>query len=327
MILAKAPLRISFMGGGSDLPNFYEREFGQVISCTIDKYVYVVFSTPFDSKIRLSYSKTEVISSVSEINHRLFRETLLEMGVKESIEIGSFADVPDTGTGLGSSSTFTVALVAGLAKMQNLDFSPEKIAEIACKIEMERCKDPIGKQDQYASALGGLNKLRFDSDGSVAAFKQNINLDVLTSLEKSLYLIFLNSTRSSNIILETQGTLLRTNSQVFANTKKLRDMVEAMMQAIASRDIKLIGQLLEDSWRIKQQLSVGVSNSQINEAYVKLKAWGAAGGKLLGAGGGGFLLMAVPTPEQERFEKFLSQSSYKKIDFKFVTEGVRTYTL
>jgi D-glycero-alpha-D-manno-heptose-7-phosphate kinase len=327
MILAKAPLRISFMGGGSDLPNFYEREFGEVISCTINKYVYVVFNTPFDSKIRLSYSKTEVISSVSEINHRLFRETLLEMGIKERIEIGSFADVPDTGTGLGSSSTFTVALVAGLAKMQNLDISSERIAEIACKIEMERCKDPIGKQDQYTSALGGLNKLRFNSDGSVAAFKQNLNLDMLTTLENSLYLIFLNSTRSSNIILKTQSTLLRTNSQVFANTEKLRDMVDAMMQAIASSDIKLIGRLLEESWRIKQQLSVGVSNSQIDEAYVNLKAWGATGGKLLGAGGGGFLLMAVPSPEQERFDELLAQSSYRKIDFKFVTDGVKTYTL
>lgn len=325
MILSKAPLRISFMGGGSDLPNFYEKEFGQVISCSINKYIYLVLNKPFNNEIRLSYSRTEIVNSRAEIIHPLFREALLEVGPKDNIEVGSFADVPDTGTGLGSSSSFTVALVAGLKEFQDQKISPQDIADLACKIELNRCKDPIGKQDQYASAIGGLNKFRFNPDGSVLISKQPLSFESLSLFQSSLYLIHLGFARSSNSILRTQNQLLETNSKVFDNTRRIRDLVDDMILAIKTLEMNTIGALLEESWEIKKQLSAGISNKQIDEIFVLLKSWGSSGGKLLGAGGGGFLLMVVPIQNQKIFDVKLSASRLKRVRFEFDSAGVTTY--
>lgn len=313
------------MGGGSDLPNFYEKDFGEVISCSINQYIYLVLNKPFNNEIRLSYSKTEIVKSRSEILHPLFREALLEVGPSDNIEIGSFADVPDTGTGLGSSSSFTVALIAGLKEFQDQKISPKEIAALACKVELNRCKDPIGKQDQFASALGGLNKFRFNPDGSVLVSKQAISSENLILLQNSLYLIHLGFARSSNDILRTQNELLETNPKVFENVKRIRNLVDDMLFALNSLDIKIIGELLEESWEIKKQLSAGISNKQIDEIFFLLKSWGSSGGKLLGAGGGGFLLMAVPSQNQKKFDVKLSESGLRRVKFEFDTDGITTY--
>jgi D-glycero-alpha-D-manno-heptose-7-phosphate kinase len=313
------------MGGGSDLPNFYEKDFGQVLSCSINKYIYLVINKPFNNEIRLSYSKTEIVNSRAEILHPLFRETLLEVGPEDNVEVGSFADVPDTGTGLGSSSSFTVALVAGLKEFQDQKISPQEIADLACRIEIARCKDPIGKQDQYASAIGGLNKFRFNPDGSVLVSKQSLPFESLIFFQNSLYLIHLGFARSSNSILRTQNQLLETNPKVFENTKHLRNLVDDMLLAIKSLDMHIIGELLEESWEIKKQLSDGISNKQIDEIFDLLKSWGSSGGKLLGAGGGGFLLMVVPIQNQKTFDAKLSATDLKRVRFEFDAAGVTTY--
>jgi D-glycero-alpha-D-manno-heptose-7-phosphate kinase len=325
MLLARAPLRISFMGGGSDLPSFSNKEFGQVISCTINKYIYLVINQPFDQRIRLSYSKTEIVDSPKEIKHPLFRETLIEIGPESNLEIGSFADVPDTGTGLGSSSSFTVALVAGLKKFQNLSILPDEIAALACKIELDRCGDPIGKQDQYASAIGGFNKYCFNMDGSVSIDKDILSQESLLNFQNSLYLIYLGFSRKSNEILLRQSDLLNSNNEVFEKTRQIRDLVDHMILAIKSMDMQLVGEMLEDSWQIKKQLSEGISNVQIDECFQLLKSWGASGGKLLGAGGGGFLLMVVPSKNQINFEAKLEKSHLRRVKFTFENSGVETF--
>ena len=323
MILTRAPLRISLMGGGSDLPAFYEKDFGDVFSFTINKYVYLALSKPFNDEIRLSYSRTEIVSSVGQIVHPLFRESLLEIGPDANIEIGSFADVPSSGTGLGSSSSFTVALLAGLLEFQKQKLSSEQIAELACKIEITRCGDPVGKQDQYSSAMGGFNKFRFESDGTVGIAPVEITPESRMNLLRGFYLIYLGFGRSPNKILETQTFNLQNSKLAVENTRLIRDMVDETIFVTLNSDLRGLGNLLDKAWALKKQLSAGISTDRIDDYYEKFKAWGASGGKLLGAGGGGFLFMVVPEENQESFKTELSRSPLRVLPIDFDFDGVK----
>lgn len=323
LILTRAPLRISLMGGGSDLPAFYEEDFGDVFSFTINKYVYLALSKPFNHEIRLSYSRTEIVSTAEQIVHPLFRESLLEIGPSENIEIGSFADVPSSGTGLGSSSSFTVALLAGLLKYQERKLSPAQIAELACTIEITRCGDPIGKQDQYSSAIGGFNRFRFESDGSVGITPIEIASESRAKLLRGVFLIYLGFGRSPNRILETQTFNLLNSKLAVENTRLIRDMVDETIDATMNSDLYALGALLDKAWELKKQLSAGISTDRIDDYYEKFKTWGASGGKLLGAGGGGFLFMIVPEKNQERFKAELYSSPFRVLPIDFDFDGVK----
>ncbi len=323
LILTRAPLRISLMGGGSDLPAFYEKDYGEVFSFTINKYVYLAMSKPFNNEIRLSYSRTEIVSEAGQIIHPLFRESLLEIGPHENIEIGSFADVPSSGTGLGSSSSFTVALVAGLTRFQERELSPRQIAELACKIELTRCGDPIGKQDQYSSAMGGFNRFRFGSDGSVRITPIEVTSESRMNLIHGFFLIYLGFGRSPNQILETQTFNLQKSKLAIENTRLIRDMVDETITSTLNSDLKGLGRLLDKAWELKKQLSPGISTERIDNCYEKFKNWGAIGGKLLGAGGGGFLFMVVPEENQENFKSELSKSSFRVLPIDFDFDGVK----
>jgi D-glycero-alpha-D-manno-heptose-7-phosphate kinase len=321
MFIMRAPLRISLAGGGSDLIPF-SREFGgQVASFAINKYVYLAFHETFLSGIRLAYSRTENVNDSSQIEHPLFKNAFHYFDFKESIEIGSFADVPSSGTGLGSSSAFTVALVAGLRKLTSQSLNKTTIAEIACHIEINMCGDPIGKQDQFASAFGGVNHFVFNKDGSTDVNPIKLGEEAVDAAASSLLLYFLDMGRSASKILKEQSSLMTIGSQQVESTEKLAKQVPIMIEALRDGDVYRIGKLLDESWALKRELTQSTTNSTIDGYYDLGLSLGALGGKVLGAGGGGFLLMCVPRNKQMAFKaSFPLRQVPFQIDFKGVQE-------
>jgi D-glycero-alpha-D-manno-heptose-7-phosphate kinase len=284
---------VSFFGGGSDLPGFYRREGGAVLSMTIDKSVYVTVSRKFDDSIRVSYSRTEEVGSVSEVQHPLAREALKLRGIEGGIEIVSVADVPARGTGLGSSSSFTVGLLNALSAYQGAYAPAVRLAEESCEIEIERCGEPIGKQDQYAAAFGGLNLICFNTDDTVSVRKVICPPETLPALQSRLLFFYTGITRSASELLREQS---KQTSNPGAASRGLSNMVEmaaAAYEALCAGRVEAIGPMLHEAWMIKRGLSPGISNTLIDEAYAAALGTGAEGGKLLGAGGGGFLMICA----------------------------------
>lgn len=322
MIVTRAPLRISLAGGGSDLPSFYSHGFGEVLSFAIDQYVYIAAHSYFSGGIRLSYSKTESVRSHLEIQHPLFRNAMKSLDFHGDIELSSFADVPGSGTGLGSSSAFTVALIHTLLAFNRNHWSAHDIASLACKIEIEMCEDPIGKQDQFASAYGGINRFKFLSDGSVTV-NQNSNLSSKVEfLNNSLLLYYTGSGRAATAILQEQSLAMLPGSEPFKAVSRIRDKVEEMQSYVLEENAIGVGQLLDQSWNDKKTLSSGISNHLFEGMLAKAKEFGALGGKLVGAGGGGFLLLCVPPEKRSRFiDQF---DSLRLLPFKVSTQGVET---
>jgi D-glycero-alpha-D-manno-heptose-7-phosphate kinase len=323
MILSRAPLRVSLAGGGSDLPAFYEQEPGEVLSFAIDKYVYIAAHELFKGGIRLSYSKTEEVDNPHRIEHPLIRETFLETNFMQSIEVGSFADVPGTGTGLGSSSAFTVALLNGLSHLNGSYGScsdiPRYLAEKACKIEIERCGQLIGKQDQFASAYGGVNHIKFKADGSTEV-ESLLGDDSLTDfLNESLALFYLGFGRPGSEILNEQSTKLKNNANEFQSMLELKNLVPEMKIALSSRDRTYMGHLLTRGWQLKASTSSSISTPQIERAFNEALELGALGGKVVGAGGGGFFLLALEPQKREAFID--SFSEYRNLPFKVSQTG------
>ncbi len=323
MILSRAPLRVSLAGGGSDLPAYYEQGQGQVLSFAIDKYVYIAAHELFKGGIRLSYSKTEEVNAPSEIEHPLIRETFLESQFRQPIEVGSFADVPGTGTGLGSSSAFTVALLNalihlnGAAKIhRNL---PKYLADTACKIEIQRCAQQIGKQDQYASAFGGLNVFTFNSDGSTEVENLITDESLLEFLNGSLALFYLGFGRPGSEILNEQSKNLRDKNDEFKAMTELKNLVPEMRLALRNKDSKHLGELLTRGWKLKASTSNSISSAHIEDAFKEAMALGALGGKVVGAGGGGFILLAL---EQSKRQEFINKfSNYRNLPFSISKAG------
>ena len=324
MIISRSPLRISLMGGGSDLQDFYTKDGGHSLTFTINKYVYLAINEPFADEIRLSYSRTEIATDVNEIQHPIFRAALRTMNIGNKIEIGSFADVPSSGSGLGSSSAFTVALLSGLHAFKNQTISKGDLANLACDIEINQCGDPIGKQDQYASAFGGFNEFYFNSDESVETKSLKLSTEVLERLRSGFFLIYLGFGRGPNQILQDQIANLRNaSSSAFGLTTLLKEMVPSAHNSLILGDLEELGRLLDRGWKIKKQLSEGISNSKIEDPYSQLLAWGGAGGKLLGAGGGGFLFMCVPPEKQDAFKSNLLRYNLKNVFEDFDYEGAK----
>lgn len=289
MIISRAPLRISLFGGGSDLPSFSNIRPGAVISFSINKYVYIVLHPNFFGQIQLKYSKSELVENPEQIVHPIFRETLLMLGMNQPVEIGSFADVPATGTGLGASSSFTVALIKAVSIFQGAKLTKEAIASMACEIEINRCKDPIGKQDQWASALGGINRIIFNRD-EVTSSKITLTENQITVFQSRMLLFFIGGTRNAHEILRAQADAVRTNLAKFEILTKMVEHVEIAEKALKKSDYSQVGELLNETWCLKKSLTPAISNSRIDDIYSIAMKNGALGGKLLGAGGAGFML-------------------------------------
>jgi D-glycero-alpha-D-manno-heptose-7-phosphate kinase len=296
MIVSKTPLRMSFVGGGSDLPAFYREEGGAVLSTSIDKYMYIAVNRKFDGRIRVSYTRTEEVDSPAQVEHPLVREALGLTGVEGGIEIASMADIPSRGSGLGSSSSYTVGLLNALYAYRNCFASKSMLAQQACEIEIDRCGEPIGKQDQYAAAFGGLNLIRFQPDESVSVDPVICRPDLLATLEASMLVFFTGRTRSASAVLAEQSKAMQGEER----RRLVRRMVQLafdLKAELESGSLDAFGSILSENWRLKSQLSSGITDSQIDDWYLSGMSHGALGGKLLGAGNGGFLMFFAP-PER-----------------------------
>jgi len=326
MIISKAPLRISFFGGGSDLASFYTRCSGSVISATINKFIYVaVNKTPHIDQLSIAYSIKEVVTHPSELQHKRIRESLIDLGITNNIEIASFASMVG-GIGLGSSSSFSVALVKALFASQEKKISKLQAAEYACRLEIDLLGEPIGKQDQYAAALGGFNILHFNPDHSIDIHPVPINYKIRRGLEASLLLFFTGITRDASSVLTEQKTNTDQNFEVL---KTMVDMVPKFEKYLLDANFKKLGEMLHQGWLLKKTLSSTISNPAIDQLYTEGINAGAWGGKILGAGGGGCILFIAP-PENKKaiaesltaLAKKINLSDCKEIPFKFIQSGV-----
>ena len=317
MIIFRTPLRISFAGGGSDLPSFYHHEQGAVLSTSIDKYIYLaVHEFFYPNQTLLKYSKTELVNNVSDIQHPIFRECLSMLNLS-GLDIASMADVP-AGTGLGSSGSFTVSLLNVLHAYKRHYVSAEYLAKTACEIEIGRLGEPIGKQDQYAAAYGGLNFIRFNGDDSVDVEKIIMDPDAKKQLENNLIMIYTGQTRSASNILKNQNKEMSSEAKRHI-VNQMVEMAFALKDVLQQNKIDEFGKILHEGWILKQSLSQGISNQDINDLYEKGIKAGALGGKLLGAGGSGFLLFYCPQEKQDTFRQKMSEN--KELAFKFDNSG------
>jgi|TARA_B110000211_G_C14068349_1_gene548749 D-glycero-alpha-D-manno-heptose-7-phosphate kinase len=318
MIITQTPFRLSFAGGGTDLKAFYEHDFGAVFSVALNHHIYVTVHRRFENNFRVSYSKTEFSNSVTEIPHDLVRESLLSAGINQPLEVTTIADVP-AGTGLGSSSTLTVGLLNAFRAVGGQVSSSEKLAQLACDIEIDTLGNPIGKQDQYAAAFGGMNYIRFNSDGTVRVDRMPCERDVLKHIESHSLMVYTDQQRSASKILEkqTQGT-----ADKLAVLTEMRDMAGEMKNIVSSgANMQEFGQLLDEGWRLKRSLGFGITNNLIDDWYEVAKKAGAIGGKLLGAGGGGFLYFIAPPERHERIVAALGNP--KTLPVSFDSQGSR----
>ena len=291
LIISRTPLRISFAGGGSDLPAYYRNEPGAVLSTAINKYIYITVNRKFDEKIRASYSITEIVDTVDELKHELIREALKLVLPPCGIEITSISDIPSSGTGLGSSSTYTVGLLNSLYAHLGQSVGAQRLAREACEIEIYHCCKPIGKQDQYIAAYGGLQYIRFNPDESVFVDPVICSTETKHRLQNSLIMLYTGLTRSADDILREQS---ENTANERANRRTLRRMARLageLRDALVVNDLDGFGEALHEGWVEKKKLASGISNPEIDEWYETARRHGALGGKLLGAGGGGFLLL------------------------------------
>jgi D-glycero-alpha-D-manno-heptose-7-phosphate kinase len=294
MIISQTPFRISFAGGGSDLPAYYREHGGAVVSTAIDKYIYVTVSRKFDQSLRVSYSRTEEVEKASQLQHPIVREGMGMLGLEGGLEITSVADIPSRGTGLGSSSSFAVGLLHALHAINGKHVSAGQLADEACRIEIEKCGEPIGKQDQYAAAYGGLNFIRFLRDGTVHVEPIALSREDRCEIEKHFLLFYTGITRSASEILSRQSKELSSQSEKIEAMHKMVGYAEELRDELWKGNFDSFGKILHENWLIKQTLTDGIGTSQINSWYESALKSGALGGKLLGAGGGGFLLLYAP---------------------------------
>jgi D-glycero-alpha-D-manno-heptose-7-phosphate kinase len=298
MIISQTPLRVSFLGGGSDLPAFYREHGGAVLSTAIDRSVYVTVSKKFDNAVRVSYSRTEEVPHAGEVQHPLVRESMRLLGIQGGVEITSVADIPAKGTGLGSSSSFTVGLLHTLHAFVSRYANAERLASEACQIEIEKCGEPIGKQDQYAAAYGGFNFIRFNPDDTVVVEKVIVSPSMLTEIQSQLMFFYTGITRSASQLLARQSQEVKAAGTALQSTMRLVKLAETAYIELSNGRIDVLGPMLDESWQLKKTLTDGITNELIESAYAAAMRAGASGGKLLGAGGGGFLMFFVPLSKQ-----------------------------
>lgn len=318
MIISRTPLRLSFAGGGTDLKAFYEVEPGAVIGTTIDKYIYIAVNQPLDETIKVSYWKTEIVDSVDHVEHSIAREALKLTGLTGRIEVVSVSDVPP-GTGLGSSGSFTVGLLNALYAHKSAFVSKEQLAREACAVEIDLLGAPIGKQDQYLAACGGLHFIQFNPDNSVFVEAIPCPAEVKKALQNNLMLFYIGRPRDAGSILAEQRAKTKDRDR-FKLLKRIKEIALEMKKLlIEGKDLRRFGELLNEEWINKKSLVGGITNQTIDEYYDKALAAGAIGGKLSGAGGGGFFLLYCEEYNQQRVRNALSE--VKEVRFSFESQG------
>jgi D-glycero-alpha-D-manno-heptose-7-phosphate kinase len=322
MIITRSPLRITLGGGGTDLPSYYRDHGGFLIAAAIDKYVYVTVMRPFIEGIFLKYSKLEQVDRIDEVQHPIVREALRMLGFQTpQVEITTLADIP-SGTGLGSSGSFATALLKALHTHRRRLLHPSQLAALACEIEIDRLGEPIGKQDQYAAAYGGVTCFRFNDDDSVHACPLRASTEVLFELEDNLLLFFTGFSRQAGSILQDQKQRTdRADPAMLQNLHYVKELGMRSLQALESGKTMLFGELLHEHWEHKKRRSIGMSNPQIDEWYELGRKNGAVGGKLVGAGGGGFLLFL--SDDHTRLRRAMTHAGLEEVRFRFDFEGTK----
>ena len=322
MIIARSPLRISLGGGGTDLPSYYKEHGGFLLAAAIDKYVYTTVLRPFSPGIYLKYSKIEKVDQVDNVQHPIIREVLKEMKLDTpQIEITTLTDIP-AGTGLGSSGSFTTALLKGLFTHYRREIHPKELAELACKIELEKLGEPIGKQDQYIAAFGGITSFTFNKDGTVVSENLEISTDTLHNLEDNLLLFFTGISRSASHILIDQDKRSKANDEeITRNLHYIKELGFRSRDCLLDGNMELFGQLMNEHWEHKRLRSSGMTNDYIDDIYTKALQNGAIGGKLVGAGGGGFLMFYASNKNNLR--EAMAKFNLEEVRFSFDYEGTK----
>jgi D-glycero-alpha-D-manno-heptose-7-phosphate kinase len=322
MILSRSPVRLSMGGGGTDLPSYYEDNEGFLLATSINKYVYILLNKRFEDDIRLSYSKTEIVVDINQIEHPIFREALKLSGIKRNIELVSVADVPSN-CGLGTSSSFTVALLNALYTYKRDYVTIDKLAESACQIEINILKEPIGKQDQYASAFGGFNAYYFHKDGKVTVEPVNIKDEHLMELQGNIFLFYLKKNRSaSNVLTEQNKRSKEKDKNTLERLHKIKEIGMHTKKVLEAGKIDEFGEILHNHWLTKKGLSDKVSDGFIDEVYDTALKNGALGGKVVGAGGGGFLMLYCPQ-NKPRLIEAMKKMGLTPTWFNFEFEGAK----
>lgn len=322
MIITRSPLRITFGGGGTDLPSYYQDHEGFLIAAAIDKYVYITLHRTFQSGIKLKYSQIEDVQDIEEIKHAIIRESLKVVNSNSNfLEIASMADIP-AGTGLGSSGSFTTALLKALYTYNKDLIHPKQLAEIACNIEIDRLKEPIGKQDQYIAAYGGITCFRFCQDGKVEAWPLKISTETMYNLEDNLLLFFTGYSRSASTILKEQNDKSKKqDSDMIENLHFVKELGLQSMEALENGNLQKFGELMNVHWEHKKKRSGGMSNGKIDSWYNIALQNGAVGGKLIGAGGGGFLMFMAE--DKTRLRHAMLEAGMEEVRFRFDFEGTK----
>ena len=322
MIITRSPLRITLGGGGTDLPSYYREHGGFLIAAAIDKYVYINVMRPFTGGIYLKYSKLEHVEQIDEVQHPFIREAIRMLGFRTpQVEITTLADIP-AGTGLGSSGSFSTALLKALYAHRRRLLHPNELAELACEIEINRLGEPIGKQDQYIAAYGGVTCFTFHPDDSVDAYPLKLSMDTLFDLEDNLLLFFTGFSRSAGSILADQKARTeQSDASMLQNLHYVKELGLRSRDALEGGNTALFGELMHEHWEHKKRRSGGMSNPQIDEWYDLGRANGAIGGKLVGAGGGGFLLFYAD--DHRRLRAAMGKVGLEEVRFRFDFEGTK----
>lgn len=325
MIITRSPLRISLGGGGTDLPSYYQDHEGFLVAAAVDKYVYINLHKTFTQELIIKYSKLERVKTIDEVQHPIIRESLRHLGIDiPYLEITSMADI-SAGTGLGSSGSFTTGLLKALYAHRNHPIHPQALAEEACYIELNILKEPIGKQDQYIAAYGGLTCFQFHKDGLVKAWPLKVSSETLYALEDNLLLFFTGYSRSASIILKKQDDECHQNHQAMVeNLHFVKELGLKSKEALEQGDLQLFGELMNIHWRYKKERSQSMSNPKINLWYEHALKNGAIGGKIVGAGGGGFLMFY--TEEPIKLRKAMNDVGLQEMRFRFDFLGTRVIT-
>lgn len=321
MIITRTPFRLTLGGGGTDLPSFYQQCGGFILAVGIDKHMFINLNTPvIDDKIRVRYTKSELVDHVDQVEHTLAREAMKRFGLLKGVEIVSLADIP-AGTGLGSSSCYLVGLLNALRALMQVSVSPQELAEEACHIELDILQKPIGKQDQYMAAFGGLTSLAIDRDGTVAVQRLPVSAELVETLENNLLLFYTHGTRDATEILARQdGATKKKDVNVVGNLKEIKDIGLEIRDEIVKGNLRRFAELMDVHWATKKRLSRGITNPQIDAWYELARRNGAIGGKISGAGGGGFLMMYCEEKKSQLREAMRS-AGLRELNFRFEFEG------
>lgn len=323
MILSRAPVRFSLGGGGTDLPSYSREHGGFLVAAAVDQYIYLGLHERFQKDIRLAYSKTEQVSDISKIEHPIFREALRMMDVKERVEIFSMASVP-ANSGLGSSSTFTVALLNVLHAYKREYVSAAQLAEEACKVEIDILKEPIGKQDQYIAAYGGITAFTFNKDGSVEAERLPIKPEVMDELQSNLLIFYTGVERKASTVLSEQAKTIKSNQDdAVKRMHRIKEMGYETRKFLLEGRVDDFGDLLHEHWMNKRKLASNMSGSELDEHYDAARAAGAIGGKIMGAGGGGFFMFYVRPELRRKVYDTIVARGLKPLRFRFDLDGAR----